>query len=159
MKRKRGQLLAEPFVWIMALVVASIVLLFGYMVIGRLNSTFSCVSVKTFVQDINKDINEIYYMDSGSFKLSAVSLPDNIKGVCFYGGSGSLNNNLLSPEDQQIIKLLTDKNLFLLPLTSESKCEMAYKIDSLKINGLTCFGKRDKIKLVANKDKVIVARQ
>ena len=158
MKTKRGQLIAEPFIWISALVIGALVLFFGIRSVFNLIDTAALTQIADFKKSFETSVNEVYYSDAGSSKLVSISLPGKIKRVCFYSNQGSINKNEISPEDISAIKIAgSDKNMFLLPLDAY-KITLMHNIENLKANNLICFDKTKKIKLVSMGDYVGVEK-
>ena len=157
MKRKRGQLIGEPFVWILALVVAAFILFFGAKYIMKLSDVASEAQIADFIQDFNKESEKIYYSDVESFKLIPVNLPNKIKRICFYSRQGQINKNLISDTDLKLIQLSKDKNMFFIPLNAYN-INLMLTIPNIKANEFLCFENNKKIKIIAKGEYVEVAK-
>ena len=59
MSKKKGQIFAEPFFWILALITAALVLTFGYMAVKRLNDTFDKTSIAKWSTNFKKVVDEV----------------------------------------------------------------------------------------------------
>ena len=157
MKNKRGQLFAEPFMWILALLVAALVLAFGFVAISKLQETFAQTTVIDFKNDFERSVNEVYYLDAGSSKILKVDLPDRIRRACFYTGHGNINRQLVSQIEASVIEQSKNKNMFLLPYDAY-KFEWSYKIKDIKTSSFICFDNKKELKLVAQGNYVEIAR-
>jgi len=83
-KSKRGQLLGQPFVYIFAIIVAALILVFGTKSILDLRERQELVELATFVTDLKEEVAAYYRFDIGSSKELDLNLPRKVKQVCFY---------------------------------------------------------------------------
>ncbi len=157
MKNRKGQLFAEPFMWILALLVTTLVLAFGYFAISKLQETFAQTSVIDFKNKFERNVNEVYYLDAGSSKTIKVDLPDRIKKICFYTGQGPIDKNIVSSIEAGVIDLSKNKNMFLLPYDAY-KFEWAYSVKDLKASRFICFNNKKELKLIAQGNYVEVTK-
>lgn len=156
MAKKKGQLMSEPFMWILALLVVALVLVFGFSAIKKLTNTFDKTSIANYVTEFKKLVEEVYYMDTGSMKAFKIRLPDKITKVCFYGGSGDASQAGIDPTEMRIIQLNGNKNMFFLPLDAYESTMMMHKVEKLNVVGIKCFRNNEDIRLVAQGDYVDV---
>lgn len=147
MKRK-GQLLSTPFIFVFALVVGGLILIFGSNYIFRLNELGESVELTSFVSTLRKDVESYYYLDEGSSKLITVKLPSKIDFICIKG-EGSLNNNEILNKYPGFDFILenNDKNVFFAPINAYRVT--IYNIEHLKPAGKNplCFKNNEKAKL------------
>ena len=157
---KRGQLLSQPFFYILAIVVIGLTFFFGYYIISRVLGTACQVENKQFVYDLNGEINKIY--DAGftgsSEKCSIVNsvgqsdlkckliVPSGSDSVCIVDPTASLDYSGVNVKDiREELEALQggrDSNLFFHSINKD--CEMnSVKIKNLEIQEPICFsGKR-----------------
>ncbi|MBS3095143.1 hypothetical protein J4231_00515 [Candidatus Woesearchaeota archaeon] len=156
MSKKKGQIFAEPFFWILALITAALVLTFGYMAVKRLNDTFDKTSIAKWSTNFKKVVDEVYYMDTGSSKSIAIMLPKKVKGICFYDGANIANSNVLSPTDYRTIQLNPNKNMAILPAALYDSNLMLHSIGKLKAASPLCVNNGANLRLVSRGDYVSV---
>jgi len=83
MKMKKAQMsTSQIFTYILALVVASLILLYGYTAISKMRSQTDTVSILQFKTDLTNAINSISY-DFGSVEIKKLNMPTGFNQVCF----------------------------------------------------------------------------
>jgi len=87
--KKKAQI-NHMFVYIFSIIVAGIVVLFGYYVIKEFSSMASEAKIVDFRAEIVKDMRTI---NSGDVKVLEYSVPMNVKEVCFVDLQGIHNDN------------------------------------------------------------------
>ena len=82
-KSKKAQLLGQPFIYIFAIIVAALVLVFGTKAILDLKEKQELAELTTFVTKLKEDVAAYYRFDIGSSKELNLNLPRKVKKVCF----------------------------------------------------------------------------
>lgn len=136
---KKGQLLGMPFVYILALIVGALILVFGVKWIFQLQETASSVQLNKFVDDLRIESEKYYSLDPGSKKEIKLNLPSRVKQLCFR--STESNENALLPQEKNLIQLESRNNVFFIPLDS-------YKTTKFYINEIISPN-------IANKDNIL----
>lgn len=145
---KKGQLMAQPLIYIFYLVVAALIVFFGIKVIGNLNNSGENVQYITFVNDIKQKIDSTYNDNVGSsVSLDDVTVPKFVTEVCF-----------VSTRDLDVVTDVKLKQLINVSDLSESNVFFAgveitngpaKQLEHLTIDGTVCDITRDrKINLV-----------
>jgi|SRR3989344_4977260 len=158
MKAKRGQLFAEPFMWILALVVGALILIYGFYMISNLIKTNEKATMAKYVLDLRHEVRKFYYFDAGSSELFKIRLPSKIKRACFYTGQGSINRQLISPQDAFQLVQSSSNNMFIMPLDAYGSDYLMYNIDGIKVNNFVCFDNNKDIKLVSEGTSVLLTQ-
>lgn len=120
---KRAQIQSQVFVYILALLIMSFILIYGYNSLTRIRETGDLALTINFKSDIKRAISSIS-SDYGSIKVEEISVPTGYREVCFV----NLSNNAV-PDDYGIIQnyvedVITNnaepRNVFLYPEGIES---------------------------------------
>jgi hypothetical protein len=145
---KKGQLMAQPLIYIFYLVVAALIIFFGVKVIGNLNDNGDKVQYVTFVNDIKQKIDSTYNDNLGSSaSLDEITVPKFVTEVCFVS-----DRDLAVVKDvklKQLINIsdLTESNVFFAGV--EITDGPTKYLEHLYINGTVCDVTRDrKINLI-----------
>lgn len=73
---KKGQgVMGLPFVFIIAIIIAAIVVIFAIRTIGNLNCNQEQIKINMFVSDLKKDIEKAFYASAGSQMIFTGQLP------------------------------------------------------------------------------------
>jgi len=96
--KKRGQL-NLPFVYIFMIIVIAFILLFGYNIVTKLNTTKEKAVYLTFKTDINEEVERMYNKNKGSLttfsKTSSnrpLQVPSDVKEVCIDNNKVKFDN-------------------------------------------------------------------
>ncbi len=116
MIRKRGQLLSQPFVYIFALVVGALILVFFFFFVLDLKKTADFTELSTFVNKLQDVIDGYGNFDVGSSKKISLSLPGKVEKVCFVNPDLALNTAGLDDFFASVLQSNKKNNLFILPL-------------------------------------------
>ncbi len=81
--KKKGQLLSEPFVWIFALIVGGLILIWGVKTVMDLKGTADTVDLGQFKTRIETIAKAMKNYGEGSGDEVAVQLGGKVKHVCF----------------------------------------------------------------------------
>ncbi len=116
--KKRGQL-EQPFIYIFALIVIAFILFFGFNAIKKVMKLGETVSAVQFKIELEKEINHIYYLDTGSRGEVSLNVPVDFKYICFTDKGSVLDK---FPEQDNLLRILAkdDKNIFLIPKTGSN---------------------------------------
>ena len=134
---KKAQLFGQPFVYIFAMVVAALILIFG------LNLTYDIIkggkeiSGNILLDDIEKNYNSVFRDSYGSVKsLSSIKVPGSLDEICFvyFDCFGNIDYNLIGNSRLRMMieaesNSDRDKNVFV----SGAKQIYVKELDSLKI--------------------------
>ena len=101
-KRRRGQIQTQVFVYILSLVLASLLLVYGYNAIRTFNEQSKFVELLRFMIDVKNDVKEIK-SSYGDADLKSVIIPDGYKELCFVS-TNAIGNPLFDVEDHPLIK-------------------------------------------------------
>lgn len=125
---KKGQLFAQPFIIIFALIVAVLVVVWGIKVVFDLKNRADLTETIATISDIRDDVSTYFYLEQGSSKLLNYIVPPNTKCICFKDLSGFSVSpitdipKLCDPEEyvslNKEIDESTTKNVFVTPMDS-----------------------------------------
>ncbi|MBU2589307.1 MAG: hypothetical protein KKA65_02155 [Nanoarchaeota archaeon] len=79
---KKGQLLSQPFIYIFALILGALILVWGVKTVMDLRETSELVELGTFVKDMESEVNKYFFYDEGAARNFDLRLPDKIKYMC-----------------------------------------------------------------------------
>ena len=82
MKRKRGQIQAQVFVYVLAMLVISLVLLYGYRSINTMGERAKQVDLLVFKNDVIKSVEKVSN-DFGTVRAPTFNIPPDYEEVCF----------------------------------------------------------------------------
>ena len=144
---KRGQLLGIPFVYILALIIAAFILIFGIRLIFELQETASSVEIANFIDSLRNEVEKYSYLDHGSSKEIKINLPNKIEQLCFK--QVDINKNSLSQQEKNFMNL-ESSNIFFIPLDS-------YENTKFKINKtIKPFGDPKSIACISNPGSFVI---
>ena len=124
-QKKKGQIIGQAFIFILAAILFSLILLFGYKAIGRIGETQSEVELIEFKDGLSSAVNKVR-LDFGSVKKYSMNVPNQYKGICFVDldyllgprGVPKLDNlRDIKPLIVDAIESGTDQNVFTTPLS------------------------------------------
>ena len=165
--KKRGQLLSQPFFYISAIIVIGLILIFGFKVIGDLRRTGCNVENAKFLNELEKNIDDMYTNFPGSSEdcsivnsygssknTCEIQAPSGIAGMCFVDFGNTVNTESIPftnlKEDLQIIQKGggDDYNIYFAPKQENCKIDRK-RITKIKIKENFCidFNKKNKIRL------------
>lgn len=82
---KKAQIFGEPFIFIFAIVVAAMVLMFGIKIYYQLSERADFAQVADIAQRINEDIITFYNLEEGSSNMFSYVFPNTVDCICFVG--------------------------------------------------------------------------
>lgn len=132
--RKKAQA-QQIFTWIIAIVMMSLLILFGYRSIVSLKDRGEQVKYLEFKNDLTSTFETT--MDYGSERRVSLSAPSGYNEVCFVSFEGGIDLGLM--DDYPLIKDSVEfqlgkevtENVFLV----ESVAENSFKVDNLRVDG------------------------
>ena len=127
---KKGQAFGRPFIYMFALIVAALTLIWGIRAINDIRDKSELVELTTFITDLKDNVKTYYYSDAGSSKTITLILPPKVEKVCFTN-PGSIPNTYISSELNFELEDNTQYNTYILPLDSFSVTR--FKINYLNI--------------------------
>ncbi len=80
---KKGQVFSEPFIFIFAIIVAALVLAWGFKIIVDLKEKAQIVDLSDTITSLRNDIRTYYSLSTTSSKKIEYKLPPKIKCFCF----------------------------------------------------------------------------
>lgn len=80
---KKGQLLSQPFVWIFALILGGLILVWGIKTVMDLKEKADLVDLGSFKNEIQSEAKAFYNYGEGSIKTIPASFSGKVKFVCF----------------------------------------------------------------------------
>ena len=112
---KKGQI--QPiFTWIFVLIVAVAVLFFGIKVVKQGENLKDEVLLVDFYKNLEKRINNYYYLDIDSSGREEFNLPNGVEKVCFINQPGAISSVDLNANDESYVNSLTEfSNVFVFP--------------------------------------------
>ena len=80
--KKKAQIIGQAFIFILAAILFSLILLYGYKAISRIGETQSEVELVEFRDSLSTSVNQIR-QDYGSVKKYPLNIPNDYKEICF----------------------------------------------------------------------------
>jgi len=142
--KKKGQLLGQPFIYIFALIVGALILVWGGKTVLDLMQTGSQVNVGSFIKSLEEDVAAYKNFGEGSRTTKKIDFPGDVTYICFLDLEKSPNDCKRKEQGNKIVKCRAEeldeefafqieepnKNIYVLP-TDAVKIG-AFKIDDLK---------------------------
>jgi len=164
--QKKGQMLAQPFIYIFALILGALILVWGVKTIIDLREKAQLVEVGKFVKELEAEAKEFYNYEEGATKEISVVLPEKLNYMCLFdaesykGGEckkklkdGRLQDCVVSSLDPNMgVTLQKDKknNLFFVPFSAAKLSKGKFSIPYLKpASPLLCYTKGSKITITS----------
>ncbi len=151
---KRGQILSQPFIYILAIITIGLILIFGFRYVGKILKTGCEVETLDLVNDIQAEANQLRSLSFGSsykcsFSYSSTGercnfiIPSNVGGLCFVDLTRGQANQIPEKfkEVKEIAELISgdDRNLFFVTKRG-SNCEAEpARIKNLEIQNPLCI--------------------
>jgi len=160
---KKAQIIGQAFIFILAAVLAVLIIAYGYKAISTFVSQADEISFVSFKTDLEKQIR-IMASDFGSVKKLELQMPGSYQLLCLVDlekRSQAQSSNICNPENEDYIPEVCDawetsgsvENVFLIPIKS-------FKVSAMEIpNGYLCVRpKANKIilRLEGKGDKTLV---
>lgn len=124
----------QVFIFIFALILMALVLVFGIKNLLLVTTTAEKVETLSFVEDLKKEVQTYYNFDVGSTKYLTLSVPADVNQICFFNNQLPLQGI----SDPVFLALLAgDKknNVFILPLEHFQNPGPGFSIPHLTVRG------------------------
>src|SRR3989344_3584699 len=105
----------QIFIFIFALIMMALVLLFGVRQLSVVTTTADKVETLVFIDDFTKEIQSYTNFDIGSSKQVRLSLPSGINQVCFFDPKQPVQG-ISDPVFRALLEGDKKNNLYVLPL-------------------------------------------
>ena len=128
---KKGSILAQPFVMIMALVVMGLVILFGIRAVLQIKSTADTTELVKFAINLENQVELMYNYNAGSVKDLSLNMPAVIEKICFSNPGEPVTSRVDDGFFKRILEADKTNNVFIHPLRNFKKFD--YKIDNLRV--------------------------
>ena len=125
---KKSQFQIIPLLYVFALIVGALILVFGIRQILILMDAGEEVELGTFKTEFEKQTRFIYNLDAGSSDEISIPIPSKVRLICFTDGSGNIQTSNQQLKD--LIYLNPTHNLFI--ITADESEDSSFKISNLK---------------------------
>ncbi|TKJ17387.1 hypothetical protein CEE44_02530 [Candidatus Woesearchaeota archaeon B3_Woes] len=119
MKNKKSQMAGQVFMYVLAMVVFSMTLLYGYKAINYFNDRSEEISYLQIESDIKNEVEKIEADSKGTIKKKVLTVPGNYDHICFVESYPSFPSAAISTQypliNGHINNGAEDKNMFLAP--------------------------------------------
>ncbi len=88
---KKAQLMAQPFVYVFALILGALILVWGIKMIVDFVGTANKAELGRLIKSIESDVSEFYHYDEGAEKPRTLSLPKGINYLCIASPGERIN--------------------------------------------------------------------
>ncbi len=132
MIQKKAQMAGQIFMYILAIIVFSMTLLYGYKAINYFNERSSEISYLQLESDIKNEVEKVQGDTKGTIKKKVLTIPGSYDHVCFVKSFPSWAENITTPYDlinYHINNGAEDKNMFLAP-----PGDMSFYIGDIKVD-------------------------
>ncbi|HIH18227.1 MAG TPA: hypothetical protein HA282_02085 [Nanoarchaeota archaeon] len=145
---RKGELMGLPFVFIISLIIAAIIVIFSVITIKNFTCRGEQVAINVFVSDFNSQVEKAFYTTRGSQTIFRGNLPNQgcakIEQVCLGFPSEARSPQFRNDDIWFEVSAYAgqDRNLFLYPRDSlqEAGVQQAYKIHLMNVTqNPTCF--------------------
>lgn len=113
------------FIFILAIIVAGLLLTWGVTVIFKMTDTADKAAYKKTITDLNQQIQEMFVHEPGSTQLMQLSIPTKIQHFCFT----NRDKNIINQDLKYLIEN-SNFNTLILPLDAYEKT--GFSIQNLK---------------------------
>jgi hypothetical protein len=120
LKKNKGQLIGQVFIYLITILVVSFILFFGYRAMMTFKEKSEQVSLIQLKNDLQNTV-EVLSFDYGSVREKRFVVPETINQVCFvqnYGGMPTLQNTPY-PLIEDSVNSGVDSNVFLIAANVE----------------------------------------
>ena len=116
---KNGQMAGQILIYVLAIIVFSLTLVYGYRAIKHFTDTGEEISYLQLENDIKSEVEKVQGDTMGTVKKKVLQIPGRYKHVCFFNSLGRGSRSVdLSDYYYDLIKNSldgTDNNMFLAP--------------------------------------------
>jgi hypothetical protein len=137
---KKGQT-QQIFVWIFVVVVAGLILFFGIRLLKQTSDLKDEVVVGKFFNDLDKKLEQYFFLDKGSNGRENFLLPNGVEWVCFVDGNFPdwRNYGFVDAEDRKLIEDLSNfGNVFVGPFGLYENNRIKTEVDLKLEDGVFC---------------------
>ncbi|NQV09306.1 hypothetical protein HQ529_05640 [Candidatus Woesearchaeota archaeon] len=149
---KKAQVQTQVFIYIIALVVVSLIMLYGYNSIKKIREQTTVVEHIQFRTDLENTVKRISY-EFGTIEKRTIDVPGGYNQICFVGSETTSIDETKYPIIQSIISS-SDDNVFMV----KSLAEESFYVGAITVDdGFKCFdviGGKINIQLEAFGEKV-----
>jgi hypothetical protein len=118
-KGKKGQMAGQILIYVLAIIVFSLTLVYGYKAIKGFADTGEEILYLQLENDIKTEVEKVQGDTMGTLKKKILQIPGNYKQVCFVESYTSPDNNDVNTGyaiiDNAFSEEIHDKNMFLVP--------------------------------------------
>jgi len=123
---KNAQLFSQPFNYIFILIVAALIILFGFFVIRNTLNLGSNIEFASFKNSLQKEVDTFFYLTKGSVKSLSLRVPKEINYVCFVDLDHGVGSDFPTEYAEVLIKSKRDSNTFFIPYPNKKALEGDY---------------------------------
>lgn len=138
-KKKRGQLMGMPFIYIFAIIMGALILAWGISTVYKLMATACEVENAKMAKDLEAGINEYFNYDEGSAKQVPMRLCKDMKYVCITDpATADMTKCKKKTKEGKIVDCANDKaiatTVFTAILKSQAKASKAENLFFLPLD-------------------------
>ncbi len=140
----------QVFIFIFALILMAVVLLFGIRQLVLVTSTADKIETLSFIDTLKKEVQTYANFDIGSTKYLTLSVPNDVNQVCFFNNQLPAQD-IADPVFQALLTSDRRNNIFVLPLESFQSPGPGFFIPSLTVRGSRnplCVTTPDSLKII-----------
>ena len=141
----KAQISGQIFIYVLAIIIAGLILLYGYRAIGTITKTGEEVALIDFKNQLEGDIEKLA-TDYGAIKTKSYILPSGTETICFVDSDAKT-----TATDYQIINDIVAsgarQNIFLIPLLNIQIYAEGLKVDESGSKSLCLTNQRGRITL------------
>lgn len=124
----------QVFLFIFALIMMAVVLLFGIRQLFIVTDTADKVETLTFVEDFKQELQTYANFDVGSSKYLTLSVPSDVNQICFFNSKKPIQG-ITDPVLKALLQSDKQNNLFVLPLERFQNPGPGFFIPALTVQG------------------------
>ena len=125
---KKAQVQIMPIIYIFALIVGALLLVFGLRYAFSLQSAGEDIELGRFKQSVDREVAFIYNLDTGSSSEIKLRTPSNIKSICFTNPEKDFRTT--DPQFRDLIFLNQENNFFI--ISDDPSQDKSFYVEHLK---------------------------
>lgn len=129
---KRGNLLAQPFVYILVLVTMALVIFFGVKSVRDVVTVSEDVQLGDFVIQLRNDVSLMSKFDVGSYKIFRYTVPTKVTRICFLNTETEFNAEGMDEFVAAVMEQSVNDNVFIEPF--DAFTQASYTLASLWVD-------------------------
>ncbi|QQG38458.1 MAG: hypothetical protein HYS32_02515 [Candidatus Woesearchaeota archaeon] len=134
-----------PLIYIFALIVSALILVFGLTQVFKLKSSAEQIEIGQFKLSIEKQIDEIYNLDKGSSLEVIIPVTEKIKEVCFVDNTKTLSTTNAKLGDLAFLN--PSHNVFI--IGEDLNSDKSFNAEHLKPDiSPICFSTKGKLNII-----------